>query len=305
MKTAYIILAHNQPDHLFRMINALNSENTSFYVHIDKKSDISIFNPTQYPENVVFLQNRLFITHGGFSMVNAMLGLMIEALKDDANKYFIFLSGWDYPVKRNEFINKFLSNSYPMNFLSFYPLVGKVDLIANIQKYFFIDFIGKFPKLVRIPLKVIQLIIKNFPIKRKFLPGMVPYRGSSSFCLNRETIRFIVDFTNGESRKKYFAFFKNVLCPDEIFFHTIVLNSPFAEQCRFYERDIINSKALMRNENKAYLHYIDWNPERENPAILDMTDFDKLMTSEALFARKFNEIKSKQLLEAIDRSIKA
>jgi hypothetical protein len=60
----------------------------------------------------------------------------------------------------------------------------------------------------------------------------------------------------------------------------------------------------MRNENKAYLHYIDWNPERENPAILTMQDYFLLKSSEALFARKFNEVKSKQLLDAIDVMIK-
>jgi hypothetical protein len=305
MKIAYLILAHNQPDHLFRMINALNTENSSFYVHIDKKSDIAIFNPSQYPKNVFFQPDRTLISHGGFSMVIATLGLMEEALKDEQNNYFIFLSGWDYPIKRNEFIHKFLSNSYPMNFLSFYALVGNADLIENIQKYFFTDFIGRFPKFMQVPLKFIQSIYLKIPMNRKFLPGMIPYRGSSSYCLNRETISHIADFTKGENGEKYFEFFKYVLCPDEIFFHTIVLNSPYAEQCRFYERDIVNLKAPMKNENKAYLHHIDWNPERENPAILNMTDFDKLISSEMLFARKFNEVKSKQLLEALDQSFKA
>jgi hypothetical protein len=305
MKIAYLVLAHNQPDHLFRMINALNTENSSFYVHIDKKSDIAIFNPSQYPKNVFFQPDRTLISHGGFSMVPATLGLMKEAFKDDQNNYFIFLSGWDYPIKSKESIHKFLSNSYPMNFLSFYALVGKADLIENIQKYFFIDFIGQFPKFIKIPLKIVQYISHRIPIKRKFFPGMIPYRGSSSFCLNRETIKQIIDFTIGVNGKSYFDFFKYVLCPDEIFFHTIILNSPCAKQCRFYERDVVNLKVPMKNENKAYLHHIDWNPERENPAILNMTDFDRLMSSEMLFARKFNEVKSKELLEALDQSFKA
>ena len=157
MKIAYLILAHNQPEHLSRMINSLNSENVSFYVHIDKKSDITIFNPSQYPKNVYFQPDRTLISHGGFSMVIATLGLMEEALKDNQNYYFIFLSGWDYPIKSNEFIHKFLENSYPMNFLSFYPLVGKADLIENIQKYFFTDFIGQFPKFIRKTLRIYSI----------------------------------------------------------------------------------------------------------------------------------------------------
>jgi hypothetical protein len=59
----------------------------------------------------------------------------------------------------------------------------------------------------------------------------------------------------------------------------------------------------MKNENKAYLHYIDWNPKRENPTQLNLSDFDQLTKSDALFARKFNEKKSKELLDAIDQKI--
>lgn len=305
MKIAYLILAHNQPNHLSRMINTLNSENVSFYVHIDRKSDISPFNLSQYPENVFFLENRITVTHGGFSMVDAIIRLMIEALKDNGTEYFIFLTGWDYPIKDNKSIFNFLSNSYPMNFLNFYPLVGDANLIKNIQRYYFIDFIGQFPKPIRIPLKIIQYLIQTIPLNRKFIPGMTPYRGSSSFCLNRTTVAYIIEFVNSEKWRKYIDFFKFVSCADEIFFHTIILNSPNAAACRFYERDIINSKTPMKNENKAYLHYIDWNSKRENPAQLDMTDLEKLMSSDALFARKFNEVKSRQLLESIDQTLKA
>jgi hypothetical protein len=59
----------------------------------------------------------------------------------------------------------------------------------------------------------------------------------------------------------------------------------------------------MKNENKANLHYIDWDPKRENPAQFTLYDFDKLISSDDLFARKFNEIKSLKVLDAIDQTI--
>jgi hypothetical protein len=58
------------------------------------------------------------------------------------------------------------------------------------------------------------------------------------------------------------------------------------------------------HQYKAYLHYIDWNDLREDPAILDITDFEKISQSEALFARKFDEQKSRDLLDQIDARLR-
>ncbi len=79
------------------------------------------------------------------------------------------------------------------------------------------------------------------------------------------------------------------------------MNSAFANRCRFYARDVINKVGSMKNENKAYLHYIDWSVNREDPAILDVRDYQNLKKSDALFARKFDENKSKDLLDMIDQ----
>jgi len=40
MKIAYIILAHKNPDQIKRLVLRLNTEGTSFFIHIDKKAII-------------------------------------------------------------------------------------------------------------------------------------------------------------------------------------------------------------------------------------------------------------------------
>lgn len=97
----------------------------------------------------------------------------------------------------------------------------------------------------------------------------------------------------------YKHFFKRVSCPDEIFFQTIVLNSHYASQYKFFERDVLKAVGVMRNENKAYLHFIDWNPKRENPAILDIRNYENIKKSGALFARKLDEERSLELIERL------
>jgi hypothetical protein len=285
-------------------VQALNTSNTRFYIHVDGKADISLFTEYEYPDNVVFINNRVVVTHAGFSTAVAMYNLINAALLDSQNDYFLFLSGWDYPIKHRDRIVEFLDTHYPMNFINFYPLTGNADLVEYIRKYYFTDFIGRSPRLLQKPLKALQYyVVAKLPLNRAFLPGMVPYRGSQGLCINRETAVYSTDYLKTENGKKYFRFFEHVLSADEMVFHTLILNSPYAQYCRYYERDIKNSTTPMKNENKAYLHFIDWNQRRENPAILGINDLEKLVQSDALFARKFNEVRSKPLLDVLDQKI--
>ena len=43
MKIAYIILAHHYHEQLDRLLSKLNTENISFFIHIDKKADDTIY----------------------------------------------------------------------------------------------------------------------------------------------------------------------------------------------------------------------------------------------------------------------
>jgi len=187
-----------------------------------------------------------------------------------------------------------------MNFINFYPLLENADCINNIKKYYFIDLIYRSPRILQKTIEAIQLISHELLPDRSFIKNMIPYRGSQWFCLNRLTIDYIVKFINSQNANRYRGFFKYVWGSDEIFFQTLVLNSPYAQQCRYYDRDIKNSMGFMRNENKAYLHYIDWSWDREDPAVFDIGDFQTLKACDALFARKFCENKSKKLLYYID-----
>lgn len=301
---AFLVIAHNQPRHLNRLITTLNHDNFRFFIHVDKKSDISEFKKYQYPTNAHFIEERITITHSGFSVAQSMIILLREAFKDQDVNYFYFLSGWDYPIKKNEFIYNFLKKHYPMNYINFYPLIGKADYIKNIQRYFFHDKIGSAPSLLKNPLKMLQKLIYRIPLNRKFIPGKIPYRGSSWMCINRPSGSYILDVLKTNEGQKYINFFKYSNCADEMLFHTILLNSSFAEYSYKFEEFINNQDLPIKNEIKAYLHYIDWDPTRENPAQFDLSDFNKLKESKALFARKFNEEKSKQLLLEIDRTIR-
>ena len=303
LKIAYLVLVHDQPAQFQRLIHALDSKNASFFVHIDLKSDISEFNC--FMNNVFFIKKRVSVNHAGFSLTQAMINLIQAAFVSNNFDYFIFLSGRDYPIKEKQYINKFLEDRYPLNFIDFYHLTKDDRAIGHISKYHFVDLIGYSPKIIKTPLKAIRWILRQLLTSRKFINGMIPYRGSQWFSLNRDTVSYIVDFLNSKDSKKYIDFFKQVWGSDEIFFHSLILNSPYAEQC-YYNRESITTLEKICDTSKlrnitTYLHYIDWNEKRENPAVFDADDFSILQQQKAIFARKFCEKKSAELLARIDR----
>jgi hypothetical protein len=80
-------------------------------------------------------------------------------------------------------------------------------------------------------------------------------------------------------------FFRYVDCPDEIFFHTIILNSTFG-------RNVINDD----------LRCIDIS-EKKGPRIWQKPDFELLAQSNALIARKFDTSVDAEILDLIDLNL--
>src|SRR5438093_10245571 len=64
-------------------------------------------------------------------------------------------------------------------------------------------------------------------IKRRFPRGMRPFGGAPYWCLARECVEYVHEFVARSPR--FVRFFKYVNVPDELFFHTIVLNSPLRD----------------------------------------------------------------------------
>src|SRR5215475_3703782 len=113
MRIAYLIVAHDQPDHLHRLVKALDCDGVGFYIHIDNKVKLSTFRPEMLEkENVHFLRTRVDVQWMGFSIVESILLLMQEAMQEASHfDYFVLLSGSDYPIKSTSLIKKFFETS--------------------------------------------------------------------------------------------------------------------------------------------------------------------------------------------------
>ncbi len=105
MHKAYIILAHKEPEQLYRLIEKLDDNSSDFFVHIDKKIDLSVFNKLIDFKDKVHITKREESNWGEIGIVKAILSAF-EAIKK-AGKVFeqiILLSGQDYPIKSNDYL---------------------------------------------------------------------------------------------------------------------------------------------------------------------------------------------------------
>ena len=112
------------------------------------------------------------------------------------------------------------------------------------------------------------------------------YGGSTYWSLSRGALEYVTDFS--QNNKLILNRFKFTLCAEEFYFQTVLLNSAFADS-------IINNN----------LRYIDWIARNgNNPAILDESDYEKLISSKALFARRIEAPTSKLLMSKLSDFLK-
>lgn len=119
LRIHYIILAHKEPELLKRIIYCLKSNNSTFYIHIDKKTNIKpfLYHISLIGADVHWIYPRYKIKWGHVSIVYATIQAMKTIKLTSENDRVILLSGQDFPVKSNEYIQKFFINNADYNFI--------------------------------------------------------------------------------------------------------------------------------------------------------------------------------------------
>lgn len=125
MKIAYRVLAHNNPEHLQRLITALSSSSSSFFIHIDKKANFDPFLRMK-GNNIHLTQERASVLWGDLSQVEAILILLRTALAKRCRfDRFVFLSGAGYPLRSTSSIGQFFENNPDQEFINLVAMPSK------------------------------------------------------------------------------------------------------------------------------------------------------------------------------------
>jgi len=294
MKTAFLIMAHRQPGHLARLLRVLDGDWNTAFIHIDRRVDDRLFKAASpQRKNILFLErsSRIASRWCGFGSVRAALNLLRAALASGRDfDRFCLLSGADFPIKSIAHIREQFNTS--TEFIRIARRLGPHDEHEHMQHVRYYHFRD-------------NELLKRLPriIPRKLYPGMTLYQGSQWWALTSGCIRFIMDFV--QAHPEYARFQRYFFCPDEIFFHSLVKNSPFAAHI-YHDLASVPAGMDPYSLTEHGCHFVDWKFKGLTvPKILDGSDLPRLLASPALFARKFDEQISRDLILELERCIAA
>jgi len=281
MRLANIIITHKNPGQLERIIKRMEHPDSDFYIHLDKKIDMKGFEYLGQMDSVYFIKNRFVCNWGGYSTLEAMVGSLKEVLDNETEYgFYNLMSAQDYPIKTNEEIHEFFLSNAKKSFI-FYENdpTGKwwSEAVYRFKRYHLTDFnfMGK-SFLEKMLNKILPERI--FPIQGELYGGSK----ASWWSLNTAVATYLTDVFSAQ--KELNKFLRFCWGTDEFVIPTILMNSPLKD-------NIVNNN----------LRYIEFPDRLANPKILDLEDFDKMMDSNMLFARKFDLDKSLEVLNKIDQ----
>ncbi len=289
---AYMIIAHNQFELLERLITALDDERNDIFIHIDakvKKFNFEHFRGITKHSRVIFTDERVNVTWGDYSQVKTEMVLIKTAVKNEnPNKpynYFHLISGVDLPIKSNDYIHRFLEELDGKEFIHYTDNQVSQLSVNRLQYYhFFRRRRNQFTKLISQLLLRIQKMLKVNRLKNTEIRVQ---KGCNWFSITGALAHYIYD-----NLDKYEKIFRYSYCADEVFIQTIVESSDFKNN--LYMPDC-------NNNHEACMRLIDW--ERGNPYVWRNEDYNQIMESPCLFARKFDINVDREIIEKVIESL--
>lgn len=300
MDIAYLVVVHDNPSNLPRLIDSLQDTDVAFFIHVDAKADIEAFRSSVLcHDNVFFVDRRVSVNWGGWSLVQATLNTMEAAVSVGQYNRYVLLSGACLPLTSAANIKHFFRGN-ANEYISVRPFP---DLVrhkprSRLTKIYIeggdrtSGLKARFKQL----LNCIMKILPERPIE-KILGDYNAFSGSNWWALTHDAVslirRAIVE------RPDIVSLFRTSKIPDESFFHTIIASELGAENL------------------KRGLTYVDWSDANERPAYIRRTHLENLRDANlqatddyghgpVLFARKFgtkNDAIAVELVEELSKDM--
>lgn len=316
-RVAYAILAHSDQAQLLRLIRVLRTESPtcSVILHWDASKDPLDARPLEELGDVHLISDRVTVEWGGFSLVEATVRLMREALERSDCDWIVLLSGHDYPLRPLTEIEADLRDARLDAYIDVRQVVPDAAGLRwsrthdgwLSRRYHFVYV--PLPRLrLQLPAPIpavmaklafliskLQPVIMVWPmpagarwrigIRRPaspFGPDRPCRWGSQWMTLSRRAASRVLQRLTEE--RELVEHFKHTVIPDEAFFQTII--------CA--ERDLV-----VAGDNRRYEKWS--GTASSHPEVLGRGDVDALLRSRRDFARKFLEAADASVLDEIDR----
>lgn len=230
---------------------------------------------------------------GGESQIETELELLRAATKRKYD-YYHLISGMDLPLKTQNEIHKFFEKHTGKEFIHF---GSNEDARKRCQYYWlYQETLGSVAnagvsKKVCNKLRTLSIFAQKLlgidRVKKYGIYENIAI-GSNWFSITDLLARYVVS-----KEQEILKCYKNTYCCDEVFLQTLVKNSSYKNNLYSYAVD----------DYHANMRDIDW--KRGRPYTWRNTDFDELMKSNYLFARKFDEQIDNQIIDRIYMRLKS
>lgn len=283
-RMAFLISAYTEPKSLHALIRKLDHMlEADFFVHIDLKVDEQPFRcGLDDLPNVSFIKDRVRVYWGGYSQVKMQMA-MIKAMLLSNVRYtrVINLTGTDYPVAGKRTLVEKLGNTQ-IEYISGFdigrePKSKKGRMEEKYSYFYYMDshrFIRGAIKRLRIP---------RLSYRKSHMPM---YFGSEYWALTYDCIKELYwSYLKNETLQRLLRY---SFVPSETWIHTLFFNSKWSD--RAIQKPSVACTDLIALSPVTYFKY------EKKIKILDENDYDDIMNSKRLFARKIIVGKSDKLI---------
>lgn len=189
---AYSMVVYKDVEQVERLLRSIYRPQNIYCVHLDNKSEPefreTLTEITNCFQNVFVSKESLDVRWGTMSVLEADLICMHELWKYKSWKYFINLTGQEFPLKTNAEIVRILKN-----------LNGK----NNIRKSVLNRWATRWEKAGKAP------------------AGIIPVKGDLQIAVNREFVDYVL---HNKTAKKFLKWCSKTKVPDETFFVSLHYN---------------------------------------------------------------------------------
>ena len=290
---AYCIIAHTDAICLQSLIDCIDDKRNDIFLVIDRKASSEFrrsFSTQRSRLYIIPKEKSIDVRWGDLSLVETELLGFKTALETGTYSYIHLLSGQDLPLKSQDEIHYFFRNLLPGT-----NLVGLAQGIDNIEDlknktlfyHFFLDQYRGSNLLIKESCRLLRKIfVRTQKIFRFHRHWNIPiYKGSEWVSITPDFARLLV-----EKRDWIIEYFKYVPCVDEIYKQTILMNSHLKDTIYDRNKDFAGGTRI-----------IDW--ERGKPYTWREDDFEELVSSQALFARKFSSTTDQRIINLLKQHV--
>ena len=283
-KHAYLIMAHDNWPILRKLLLLLDDFRHDIFLHLDAKSEaFDLQTESLITKSKLRIIESKPVYWADYSVVETTLRLLKEAVSGKYS-YYHLLSGADLPLKTNNERYRFFEDSQK-NFIGIVP--SEFWYSVRRVKYYHPLVHNRYyrtNKALKIADRLLEYGQRITGVNRLKGISWKIIDGWTWFSIRHDLCQELI-----EAEKMFNSMFHSTIASDELFIQTFVYNQPTLRMTLYDESNLKNGS----------MRYIDWKRGKPYTWGGEAKDYQLLMSSPYMFARKFSAEQSGELADRI------